>query len=145
MKVKLLEPMKVKLLEPIDGYEEIAEWRRVERGEWYISHDCTKPVMWDECCKSTGRQLVLTPKPLPVVEAPKWLGVVRDRGCVGNRFVVAISKEDGWLYVVNGFGNKTTQMLNRREVELYPTANIPIAPELAALFKEPHGCATNNT
>jgi hypothetical protein len=134
--------MKVKLLEPIPGYEEIAEYRPINFGETAIGKDGR--ILQDSIATVTP-YLVLTPKPLPVVEPPKWLGCVRDIGCVGLRFVVRVG-QDGWLCTVNGSGfhSQGTCMVHRREVELYPTANIPITPELEALFKEPHGCNKNN-
>lgn len=51
--------MKVKLLEPIEGFEEVAEWRHPKQGEYFFSGVEKKPTV---ACFSfkTDYQLVLT-------------------------------------------------------------------------------------
>jgi hypothetical protein len=131
--------MKVKLLEPIDGYEEIAEWRQVVEGETFIGYDLKPRVAEFDC----GTWNVLTPKPLPVVEPPQWLGCVK---VMDNKRIGVVTRVDtcpAGVVCVMDCGSAWWRGIE--SIRLYPTANIPITPELAALFKEPHGCNTNNT
>ncbi len=131
--------MRVKLLEPIEGYEDVAEYRRLSNGDWYVAHDTMKACQWSDTIRSNGRQLALTPKPLPVVEPPKFLGVVSPRHLeyVRPTFVSGLGR--GCINMIEpekGVCIITPKHCFATDYKLIRTANIPTSPELESLFKE---------
>lgn len=127
--------MKVKLLEPIEGYEDVAEWRVPKAGESFVGDDGEIYTVGN--LARYPYRFVLTPKPLPVVEPPKWLGCVQWQDQIVR--VSKIQDAHGSSPFIQGLTDDGSLFSSFRldDCALIRTANIPTAPELEALFKEP--------
>jgi len=71
--------MKVKLLEPIAGYEDVAEYRKLNKGDVYLDVD-GGVITWEIGHQSATEFIVLTPKyPTPWTFHTGWVAMDKSR------------------------------------------------------------------
>ena len=93
------KPLKLKLLEPIDGYEDIVEYRIVEKGETAIEGSPYAPSsVVSDWNAGIQKRLVLTKKKSRAEKVGLKVGSCYTRPCVGDTQIFLVISDQNWLY-----------------------------------------------